>query len=350
MATLTEAGYLTRRIISWTIVALVAIALAPILLRGAALIILALNPPKAPPPEMRYGSLPSINLPQIPNDTRPSLILETKTGDLPSFPNQMRVYPIQTNKLRLLEIDRIKTRASSLGFTSEPEKLNDHAYRFKHPTAPIELNVDIISNGLSYKYNWAVDQSFYASSNLPSRDEALNQAKTFFQTLGVLPSDMASGTPKYSYFSSLPGGTLKLVPQLEANVIRVDLFRSDIEINKTKYKVVTPFYSTSPVNVIITGLTGNKKIIEAAYNYSALLDAEKEFSTYPIKTVQAAWEELRQGGGYVAHVDNQTSTIKIRGAYLAYYETEAGQQFLQPIFVFEGDEGFAGYVEAISKN
>lgn len=347
MATLTEAGFYTRKIINWTIVAVITIVLAPIFLKGAGLIILALNPPKPPPPEMRYGALPQVIFPEVANATKPNLVLETKTGDLPKFPNQIRVYPIQTNKLRLLEIDRIKTRARSLGFTTEPEKLNDHSYKFKHPTAPIELIVDIISNGLSYKYTWATDQSFYANSNLPSRDEALNQAKSFFQTLGVLPSDMASGHVKYSYFVSLPGGTLKSTPQLEANVIRVDMFRSDIEIDKIKYKVVTPFYITSPVNVILTGLSGNKKIIEAAYNYSALLDAEKEYSTYPIKTVQTAWEELRGGGGYIAHIDNPVQTVKIRNVYLAYYETEAGQQFLQPIFVFEGDEGFAGYVTAI---
>lgn len=347
MATLTEAGFYTRKIINWVIIAMVAIILAPILLKGVGLVILALNPPKPIPPEMRYGALPKILFPDVANATKPNLVLETKTGDLPNFPSQIRVYPIQTNKLRLLEIDRIKTRAASLGFTSEPEKLTDHSYKFKHPAAPATLTVDIISNGLSYKYDWSTDQSFYANSNLSSRDEALNQAKSFFQTLGVLPSDMASGNAKYSYFASLPGGTLKPVPQLEANVIRIDMFRSDIEIGKVKYKVVTPFYATSPVNVILTGLSGNKKIIEAAYNYSALLDAEKEYSTYPIKSVQTAWEELRGGGGYIAHIDNPVQTVKIRNVYLAYYETEAGQQFLQPIFVFEGDEGFAGYVTAI---
>jgi hypothetical protein len=347
MATLTEAGFYTRKTLNWTILIMVAITLAPFFLKGVGLVILALNPPKPAPPEMRYGILPDVGFPRIPNVDKPSLVLETKTGDLPSFPNQLRVYPVQTNRLRLLEIDRIKTRAGTLGFIPEPEKLNDHTYRFKHPSVPATLTVDIISNGLSYKYDWSTDQNFYSATNVPTRENGLNDAKGFFQTLAVLPSDMASGTAKYSYFLSQPGGILKSVPQLEANVLRVDLFRSEIEMGKNKYRVVTPFYSTSPVNVTLTSLTGNKKIIEAAYNYSALLDADKEFSTYPIKPVQAAWEELRQGGGYIAHMDNPTSSIKVRNVYLAYYEAEAGQQFLQPIFVFEGDDGFAGYVTAI---
>lgn len=350
MATLTEAGFYARKTVTVVIIFLVAIMLAPVLLRGVRLIILAINPPKPIPPEMRYGALPDIGFPKITNTDRPNLVLETKTGELPKFPNQTRVYPVQTNKLRLLEIDRIKTRATSLGFTANPEKLSDNAYKFKHPAAPIELAVDIISNGLSYKYNWASDQNFYSNTNIPTRTDGLKDARSFFQTLGVLPPDMASGTEKYSYYISLPGGILKPTSQLEANILRIDLFRSDIEFDKNKYRVVTPFFSTSPVNVILTGLSGNKKIIEAAYNYSALLDAEKEYSTYPLKPVSMAWDELRGGGGYTAHIDNPIQTVKIRNVSLAYYETEAGQQFLQPVFVFEGDEGFAGYVEAISKN
>jgi hypothetical protein len=45
--------------------------------------------------------------------------------------------------------------------------------------------------------------------------------------------------------------------------------------------------------------------------------------------------------------DNQEGQITIRNIFLAYFESEEPQNYLQPIFVFEGDKNFTAYVSAV---
>ena len=58
-----------------------------------------------------------------------------------------------------------------------------------------------------------------------------------------------------------------------------------------------------------------------------------------------AWEYLQTGKGYVAK--RTTPNVTIRKISLAYYESNEPQEFLQPVYVFEGDNGFVAYVPAI---
>ena len=39
----------------------------------------------------------------------------------------------------------------------------------------------------------------------------------------------------------------------------------------------------------------------------------------------------------------------IRRVYLGYYDDFEEQEYLQPIIVFEGDDGFLGYVHALDQ-
>jgi len=131
--------------------------------------------------------------------------------------------------------------------------------------------------------------------------------------------------------------------------VRVDLFRKDKEEElptgeKTTMKIVTVGGETSPVNVIISGQTGDKKTIQANYYYSQILG--EDFATYALKSIDAAWKELTAGGGFIAkRTPNQT--VVVRRANLAYFESNSQQLFLQPVYVFEGDGGFTAYVAAV---
>ena len=89
-----------------------------------------------------------------------------------------------------------------------------------------------------------------------------------------------------------------------------------------------------------------KRLIEVNYNYSSI-DPET-FSTYPLKTVASVWQEMQSGAGHLANLgQNPEGNITIRQIYLAYYDSQEPQNFLQPVFVFEGDKNFIGYVPAI---
>jgi hypothetical protein len=74
--------------------------------------------------------------------------------------------------------------------------------------------------------------------------------------------------------------------------------------------------------------------------------SQENSATYPLKSGEEAFEELKNGGGAIILGGNQVEAA-IRKVYLAYLDTKEYQDFLQPIFVFEGDGGFVAYVAAV---
>jgi hypothetical protein len=241
----------------------------------------------------------------------------------------------------LLELDRIRARAKIIGFESEPREVDDRTFIFSDSKLPRELAVDLIYGSYGYKYKWQGDGAFLSAKSVPGRDEAQSLAKGFFSSLGLLENDLSSGRTTYAFLAAKIDGQMVPVGSLsEANFVRVDIFRNDIE----KLKVVHTDWSTASVNVIFSGQTDTtKRIVGANYNYSKIV--ENNFSTYVLKSTNEAWQELATGGGYVAQRGGDK--LKIRRAYLAYFESNQPQPFFQPVFVFEGDGGFVGYVSAV---
>ncbi len=341
MATLTEVSYYTRKGIKYSAIGFVVIILAPVILGGIKKLYLTLRPPPPPPPTVRYGKLPILKFPEADGSYKPEYKLETIDGKLPILPVVAKAYLVDVNKSRLLELDRIKNKAKVLGFVNDPEKIDDQVYKFVHSTLPATLTVNVIYNSYAYKYNWAVDQSLYGGQNAPNPDQAFLEAKGFFQGLGILSSDLSGGIPKTTFFLAQPPEMVPSRSLSEANFVRVDLFRSQLD----KMAFVTPKAQTSPVYAIFSGSTDRgKRVIAAEYAYSKII--EGEFSTYPLRGVDEAWQELQKGNGYVAAASSQTVTV--RNVYLAYFESDQPQEFIQPVYVFEGDGGFVGYVAAIS--
>ena len=91
-----------------------------------------------------------------------------------------------------------------------------------------------------------------------------------------------------------------------------------------------------------------KHIVEAHYAYKEI-DSSLNPSTYPIKTAQDAFNDLRLGKAYVVSQTFLQGPIRIERLYLAYYEGDDEVQFLLPIFVFEGEGGFLAFVEAVKE-
>jgi len=56
---------------------------------------------------------------------------------------------------------------------------------------------------------------------------------------------------------------------------------------------------------------------------------------------------MQNGGGYVVSVKPTVATVTVRDIALAYYDAEDPQQFMQPVYVFKGDDDFVGYVPAL---
>ena len=114
-------------------------------------------------------------------------------------------------------------------------------------------------------------------------------------------------------------------------------------MNKLPILYPNPPFSLINVSVASGGLEG--QIIEANYSYNNI--SEKS-ATYPIKTTEQAFSELKEGKGYIASYYGSDKNVSIKNVYLAYYMEEKPMKYLIPIIVFEGNNGFYGYVQAVT--
>jgi len=347
MATLTETAYYSRKIIKFGSLGLVAF----IILRGLFLTFTAywkkIHPPPPPPPTVAFGKLPKIIFPERPNLPALSYKLETISGTLPTIPTQAKVFFIPQPSTNLLAWDRAKAWARSLGFTQEPEATDKFTYRFTtEGTSRTTLEVDVLTRNFTLNYDWQNDLEILSRGSPPQENQAISLAKSFLQSAEVLTTDLNQGTTEVTYLKYNHGNLIKALYFSEANFTRVDFFREEID----KIKVLPPSPKEANVSVILSGDSRqNRGIIQVKYLHFPI--SLENFATYPLKNINTAWTELTQGKGFVANLGNNPSgQITIRNAYLAYYDPDSPQNFLQPVIVFEGDNDFFAYVPAITAN
>lgn len=72
-----------------------------------------------------------------------------------------------------------------------------------------------------------------------------------------------------------------------------------------------------------------------------------EYSTYPLKTIGEAFDELKNKKAYIASYFGTQKQVKINDASLAYYIEKNEKDFVYPIIVFTGSDGFYAYISAI---
>jgi len=341
MATLTEVSGVARKAVKIGIACFILLLLYPVIAGVAKRIYLKYHPPPPPPPTSIFGKLPPLVFPKLDNQVTPTLKLETISGGLPSFKKTAKVYLVSLNKSRLLTLDRYRQKAVAIGLTADPIQIDDRRYAFVHPSIPATLTVDLITDQLDYKYDWTRDKAVIEPGNMEASEQVVSQARTFFNQMGILPTEMNTTPGKVMYFISTGSALTPVNDYNEATFARADLFRAPID----NMEVVTSGGNTSPVNVTISGSTKPESKIVAANFYYSRVVGNDIFGTYLIKPVDKAYQELQEGKGFI--VKNALPSTTIRTVTMAYYESSAPQDYLQPVYVFDGDGGFKAYVQAI---
>ena len=339
MATLTEISIQTRKGIRYFIFGIIALVIAKVALDTTIGIYRFFFPAPPPPPTVSFGKLPSLPFPQI---TRPELTftLETPDGELPQLPTQSRVYFMPKPAATLLSLDNAIQRATRLGFRADAEEVSQTLYRFPHRGSPSTLEYNIALNTFSISYDLAQDASPLERIPPPA-ETATNSVHSFLSGANLLPEDL-TGITTHSFLKIQEGLLVASLGQSDADLIKVNLFRRDYD----SLPSVTPRVNEANVWFMISGAPErDKQIIAAEYHYFAV--DEEQSSTYPIKTAQAAWEELQDGGGFIANLSENTNIV-VRRVYLANFDAGSPVDFFQPVVVFEGDNEFVAYVPAVT--
>lgn len=336
---LTQTAYTSRKIIKFSWIGLVAISLLWSLTKIVYKAYLAANPPYSPP-TVAYGILPKITFSEQKTEPK-SFTFELPNDEIPSFGDQARVYIIYRPNTTFLALEEDTKTAANFGFTMKPTEIKPGIYEFRDDILNKVLTINVLDGGFKMRYPYLTDQLLLVSEDLPNKDKAIEVASNFLSQGNKLTTDLKNGQKKVTFWK-IEGGVIKATEsQSQANAVRVDLFREDLN----NLKLLSSNYDKASVSILISGSrTDARKIIE--FDFKDISVDRESYSTYPIKTAQEAINSLNTGNYWTAD-DVADKTVIVRRMYLAYYEPNALTNFLQPIYVFEGDNGFVAYVPAI---
>lgn len=273
----------------------------------------------------------------------PNFILDNIQGRPTTATDSARVYVLPTPSTRFSYIQTISLMARAVGFDTRVDKYDLSGTQAAYSNLDHQLTIDIRNFNFTYKSFFENNTDLFTDTNIPDTDTIQETAKSFLRRLDRYPEELVQGPLNIVYLNYHPETKTFVVvenPQ-EANVVEVDFFRPDID----GFPTVTPNYFNSQNYIVMVFKQDASKVIKAQVAFF-----EKDVTqrgTYPIKSGDVAWEQLKQGNGYIISAGQNSNTITIREMFVAYFDPGVEQRFLQPVYVFLGDKDFVGYVPAL---
>lgn len=286
-------------------------------------------------PTLAFGPLPKIKFPDSEvSSSNFSYSLDTATGALPEeTPRLFKVYSVAQLATDLLALDRAKSLAGALDFNKTPEAISATQYKFIDDKNGGELIVDLDTGNFKFRRNPATGSEQSTERVEEFIDDTIQgqNFKNFLSSRNLLKDQLKAGRTTVGYNNPV---------RKDSNLVTVNLWQESIE----DIPIVTPKFNEALIKAVGTNnRSTDKKYILLDYIFWPI-DLQN-FGTYPIKTFNEAFEELRNGEGFVA-IEPRISNASVTQVYLAYYLSEEYSNYLLPVFVFEGPQ-FAGFIPAI---
>ena len=346
MASLTEISIVSRKIIRYGIYAIILIVIARYAFIAGVSIYKKLFPAPPPEPTVAFGKLPSIPFPEKEAKKGLNFTLETPDGKLPAFPDQLEVYFMPPIASDIKVVDAAREKAQKLEFDSAGKPIVEsiqNVYIFPKRNVPSTLTMNIITGVFSISYDINANPSVL-NGIVPEPKTMITDVRSYFSSVASQEGsdDINKGIATYELLRVDAGKFVKVDALSDADLIKVNLFRENWGSKKDIVNV-TPEMPEANIWAIVAP---NRTYIAAEYHYFPI--DKGKLGTYPIKGADEAWEDLKSGKSFIANLGSSgKDDIKIRRVYLAYYDSGAYTEFYQPVFVFEGDGGFYGYVPAV---
>lgn len=346
--TLTQASFFARQTIKFGAFAIVFIIVGQMFLSAFTTYWRTVHPTPPPPPTVGFGILPA---PQFKTKTKSTVHqpknykLETATIGLGHFPNQLKVYLMPKKAPNLLDHENALKLAKRYGFVFKPETIDDTHYRWIKPgklTQTFDLN--IISHTFDYKTDFLdKPELLLESKELPTKYAAVELVKGFLRQSGPLARDIATASGQTRYLKIVGNDLEPALAASEADLMQIDINRLPID---QRYQTYTQQGEQGIIHALLSGYGHGISQIVKLNNHYYPIDY-LTYETYPLKNVKEAWNLLVADHGYIAAYRSKRDTVVVREVELGYYDDLNGSQYLEPIFVFKGDDGFLGYVPAI---
>lgn len=332
MPTLSQTIYETKTITKWIGVLFGVIFLIFLLLAVKN----KFFPAPPPPPQVSFGKLPQPDFVQNLTGKSFSYNLDTISGNFPSFPTQVKVYKMAQDQPDLLALSKAQSIVQNVGFNNSPTKISDNVYQWKNGGKTLTMNIIDSSFNLSTNFLSDPNRPIFGSDS----ETAIKTAQNFIESMGLTPQDIDPTQTTSSLFSIKNFSLVPATSLSSAQIIGANFFQKPIDNLPTFYTR----FSASPINFLVGQTGSDVQVVEANFFHQQISNTS---STYPIKSASVAFEDLKKGKAYMA-VSQSGQDISIKKISLGYYISERKQGYLLPIVVFEGDNGFAAYVPAIT--
>lgn len=221
----------------------------------------------------------------------------------------------------------------------------------------VDQNKRLIVNIDTFNYTFTQDitdetKSILSGVVIPTEDAIKAKAQEILRALGRYPSDIAQGSQAVSYISYREASgsaqsTAEVVrdPQ-SANMVSVEVFPAKI----AEFDAVTEGYVSSPNRVVFVPKESETDDFVVKAQIRVFERSEEQFSNYPLKTGEQAFQDLHGGRGWIIQgkeIAAGKTNIGINSMQTSYLIPDAYTQYIQPVYVFIGEDGFVAYVPAL---
>lgn len=340
--TLSQTATLTKQIITVSIVGLV---LGIVSFSGYKIwhaYYIANLPPVEEKPDTKFGVLPFPDFPKASvSSSNFSYTLDTSTGSLPKvgedlgFEKILKVYFVIKSFASFLSPEKSQALAEKFNIPAEPKILSETKYLFQQGNKSLTVDLD------TGNFVYVKEATISGREALDDDDKLVADFKRNLKTLEVFKEELDSGRTKITLLKTAGGKLTPTTLRSETEAAQISFWPQKLD-NKS---IFTGNFNHALINAIVIKSASEMENY-LALNFTYYPIDTTTFATYPSKTAEEAFLDLKSGKGVVV-LESEKPQVSITSVYLGYYLSENYSPYLQPIFVFEGPH-FAAYVPAVS--
>lgn len=339
MATLTEAAFFSKKSFNYLIIALAALLALFIFIKIGSSLKDKLFPPSPIPATVAFDKLPK---PDLTEGIKPASDLiykiETISGDLPVLAASAKVFKVEMPQVTFGDLERTKSKVFRIGFGNEPDEISAGRAKFTDiKNQSRQITIDMASGNFTFNNNYLNDPQL-GSSRLRSKEDGISNTYGFFNIFELDEKEFPREKVVIAMYT-LSGTNLKETELIAStNLMRVNLNRADID----KMPVINANFEKPRVWAMVS----DKEVLEAKLSILPL--KIHKFAIYPLKGVDKAFQEIKGGKAFLNR-ELDDKIFPIREVTLGYVETEKFQQYLQPFYLFKGENGQIVYIGAVDE-
>ncbi len=338
--------------IKWLIISGSFLVLIIVLINVAKIVLRIVNPPPPDYPTVAFGKLPALSFPDPIINESFTYSINTISGTLPVFPDRVTVYKTVSPTITLSNVRNARLKVVKIGFTETGENqysedvLTPTSYKWQKVTNGLLRSITMNTDTYDFKLN-----STYRTYPPILNQSVISDDKTIKKLTEKILTDMSYDISdinmenvKIFPFKLGKGGALVPAESVSATqIFRLNLFQNPID----ELPVYYPAHPNSSLYFLMMARSHDvDDVLEANFSHQSIAT---DSATYPIKTADEAFEDLKKGKGFISNYFGTERNIAITDVALGYFFSEVRQGYTLPVILFQSKEEFFAFVPALKE-